>query len=451
MLSREECRAILDEVVALSSADEVHVAVTDEETSHLRFARNTPSTSGSVRARTLEVRSSIGNRTGRARVNQLDPASLRRAVRRSEEIAHIAPDDPEFVEALGPQEYATVEAWSDDTAERASEVMAAGSAICLEYARAAGLVAAGFSQADARVECLGNSKGLFGYHRSTTASFTETVRTPDGTGSGWANDAATAVGALDYAGRARIAIDKAKASAQARPLAPGKYPTILEPACVASLLDLLLGAMDRRRADEGRNFFGRSNNDALEGTRAGTRLGEKLFPDSVTIASDPANGSAPDRPWDAEGLPRRRTEWVKGGVVANLATSRFWARSKGLEAVPEPSNVLMSGGRGSLADLIRSTERGVLVTSMWYIRSVDPRTLLHTGLTRDGVFWIEKGAIAYPVNNFRWNESPLRVLAGVEAVSQPVRVASRGSRAANAVVPAIRVASFDFTSVSEAV
>ncbi len=442
MLTRAECRAVVDRIVELSSADEVRVSLRDERTTHLRFARNTPSTSGNVRSHTVSVTSVVGTRSGTASVNQLDDGSLRRAVRRSEEIAGLAPPDPEFVEGLGPQDYQRVEAWSNTTARNAPEHIAAGSELAIRDAREAGLVAAGFSRSDARVECLGSSTGLFGYHRSTTAAFTETVRTTDGTGSGWANDASNDVSELDYVGRSGIAIDKGRRSAKPRELPPGEYPAILEPACVASMVGLLLGAMDRRGADEGRSYFGTSD---------GTRLGEELFPRTVTIASDPASSLAPVRPWASDGLPRRRVGWIVDGTVGALATSRYWARTAGVEPVAGSSNVLMKGGAGSLESLVRSTERGLLVTSLWYIRSVDPRSLSYTGLTRDGVFWIENGEIAYPVNNFRWNDSPVRVLKNVEAMSRAVRVAGRGSRGTSSVVPALRVSGFEFSSVSEAV
>jgi len=150
-------------------------------------------------------------------------------------------------------------------------------------------------------------------------------------------------------------------------------------------------------------------------------------------------------------MPRRRCDWVRAGVLENLSYDPYWARHQSREPLPGASNTILEGGEGALEDLIAATERGVLVTSLWYVRSVDPRTLLHTGLTRDGVFWIEDGKIAWPVNNFRWNESPVRVLKNVVGLSRPVRVATRGGGASDDLVPALAVSSFGFTSVSEAV
>jgi predicted Zn-dependent protease len=150
-------------------------------------------------------------------------------------------------------------------------------------------------------------------------------------------------------------------------------------------------------------------------------------------------------------VPQTARAWIDQGVVETLACNRFWAAQQKTEPVPRPSNLLMAGGKGTLADLIKSTRRGVLVTSFWYIRFVDPQTLLFTGLTRDGVFWIENGEIAYPVNNFRWNESPVSVLKKVEAMSATELAAPRGDEEPFTVVPAIRVSEFNFASVSDAV
>src|SRR5690606_9328921 len=145
-----------------------------------------------------------------------------------------------------------------------------------------------------------------------------------------------------------------------------------------------------------------------------TKLGKKLFPESVTLRSDPSAALAPGAPWGDEGLPQAPRTWLDRGRVSSLFCDRFWAQKREHEAVPPPSNLLMSGGHGSLDELIADTRRGVLVTSLFYIRFVDPRTLLLTGLTRDGVFWIEDGKLSHPVTNFRWNESPVRALENVD-------------------------------------
>ena len=443
MIEKDRAQEIIRQTLRWSKADEAQVSLSGGQSANLRFARNTASTSGAETGPSLSVTSVFGKRSGTATVNQLDEATLKGAVARSEEIARLAPEDPERMPLLGPQEHAAVAAWDDTTAREGAERMAAGAAAVLAEARGKQLVAAGFTRTTARGEALGNSKGLFAYHRGTTASFSTTFRTRDGSGSGWAGRAARAIGDIDYAAAGRIAAEKALASRAPRKLEPGSYPTILEPACVAELLELLVRDMDRRLADEGRSYFA--------SPKGGTRLGEQLFGKQIEIRSDPRDPAVPVRPWSGEGLAHQPRHWVKAGAIAALSCDRFWADKNKVEPVPAAPNVIMAGGKGTLEELIRSTRRGVLVTSFWYIRDVDPQTMLFTGLTRDGVFWIEDGAIAYPVNNFRWNESPVAVLKKVEAMSAAQRLPSRGSEAPTSVVPAVRVSGFGFTSISDAV
>ena len=176
----------------------------------------------------------------------------------------------------------------------------------------------------------------------------------------------------------------------------------------------------------------------------GTRLGEQLFNEQVTIYSDPFNVDLPSPTWNGDGLPQEKVTWVEKGVVKNLSYSRYWAQQKNVKPVPGANRVIMEGGTASLEDLIKSTERGILVTRFWYIRSVDPQTLLLTGLTRDGTFYIENGKIMYPVKNFRFNESPIIMLNNVEALGKPQRSGSM-------IVPPMKIRDFTFSSLSDAV
>jgi predicted Zn-dependent protease len=443
MIDRERARAVTDAVLGLSKADEARVELTESEVTHLRFAKNAPSTSGTYTEPELTIWSTFGKRTGSVSVSQLDEASLAEAVRRSEELARLAPEDPEHVPVLGAQTYLDTPAFDADTAERGAEVLGDGVAQCISDARSAGLEAAGFTETVAETQAIASSRGLFGYHRETRAYVSSTARTPDGSGSGWASAGHHRIWDLDYVGVSSTAVAKAKASQAPRPLPPGEYVTILEPACVANLMQLMMFFMNARNADEGRSYFA--------SPKGGNRRGEKLFPDNVHIYSDPQDPLAPAAPWGADGLPQQRRDWIAGGKLANLYVERFWAGKQGVEPIPRPSNLIMRGGKSSVDDLVASTKRGLLVTSMWYIRFVDPRTMLFTGLTRDGVFWIENGKIQYPVQNFRWNESPIHLLKHIEGMTEPVRVPPRPGRDVNVVVPGLKVSSFHFTSVSEAV
>lgn len=443
MLNREQAKNLVKRITALSKADEISVSLDGGATTHLRFARNNPSTSGTFSELDIRITSSFGRRSASASINQIDDASIERGVRRSEEMAKLAPEDPEHMPGLGPQSYPQVSAYDEATASSGSSRIAAGVKRCIGESAADELVAAGFSQTTAGFSCIANSAGMFGYHRATSAYVAETVRTPDNRGSGWASASDHKIGGLDFAAVSAAARDKARRSASPRPLEPGKYVTILEPACVANLMRIMMWSMDRRSADEGRSFFSKPG--------GGNRLGESLFPETISITSDPTDARAPASPWGGEGLPQARRPWIERGAVKSLATSRFWAKKHGVEPVPGPANLLMAGGSGSVKDLIASTKRGVLVTSLWYIRSLDPRTLTYTGLTRDGVFWIEGGEIKHPVTNFRWNDSPIAVLKNTVAMSQAYRVPPRPSRSTTTIVPALKVSEFTFASVSDAV
>jgi predicted Zn-dependent protease len=444
MLTEDEAHALTKEILALAHADETQVSVSASRTTNLRFARTSPTTSGETEDVSISVTSSYGKKSGTSTINQRDRGSLEKVVALAEDLARRAPEDPEQMPALPPQQYPAIpHAYDADTAEHGAEALADGVGLALTAARAQELVAAGFVEVAVRTSAIASSTGLFGYHRSTGSTLTETFRTPDGKGSGWGSSAATRIAELDFAGVAATAARKAIASASAKPLAPGSYPTILEPAVAADLVGLAGYALDGRSADEGRSFFSKPG--------GGTRIGETLFGKNITLRSDPLDPHVPGSPWAGEYLPSAPTDWVVDGKLANLAYGRFWAAKQGIAPVPQPSNLLMAGGAGTVDDLIASTERGVLITSVWYIRYLDPQTLLFTGLTRDGVFWIEDGAISHAVNNFRWNESPVAVLKNVTAMSAPVHVLSRELRADNMMMPALRLSAFELSSVSDAV
>ena len=235
---------------------------------------------------------------------------------------------------------------------------------------------------------------------------------------------------------------KASASADAKALEPGKYTVILEPAAAAGLLAFMFNDFRAREADEGRSFLSKKG--------GGNRIGEQVFDPRVNFTADPSHPQAVVLPWDDDGLPRERMPIVTDGKVANLQYTRWWAQKQGKRAVGEPGNIIMAGGTKSTAELIRTTAKGILVTRTWYIRSVDPQTVLLTGLTRDGTFYIENGAIKYPLKNFRFNESPVIMLNNIEELGRPVRVKGDESELIM-VLPPMKIRDFTFTSLSDAV
>jgi predicted Zn-dependent protease len=442
LMTRAQAQAILEQVKALSKVDEVLVNVGSAHQSDVRFAANQMSTAGSVRSTTLAVTSVIGRKHATAVTTDLSTDSIRRVVEQSERLARLSPDDPEWLPLLGPQRYLPVQGYVEATANVTAADRARVALTALEPVRKAGdLQAAGFLLVTAHSSALGTSRGLFAYHRSTSATYTVTVRTADGTGSGWAGAEDNDWRKIDFAKVSHAAIEKARLSRNPVALEPGRYTVILEPQAVGDLVSLLGNALQARLADEGRSAFAKPG---------GNKIGERIVDPRVTIISDPQDPQLLLQPFSGEGLPSRRMTWIENGVLKALSYSRFWAQKQGKQATPSAGSIKMLGGPTTTAEMIRSTSRGILVTRLWYLRSVDPRTILYTGLTRDGVFLIEDGKITKAVKNFRFNESPLFMLNNVEAIGPAIRIAGAESNG-TFVMPALKVRNFDFTSTSDAV
>ena len=458
-LTESEAQAILTKALSYSKADEAEATLTGGKSGNLRFARNAVSTSGAREILSLEVQSSFGKKTATSTINEFDDASIEKVVRRSEELAQLAPENAEYVEFLGPQEYLEPKAYFDSTGNIDPAFRARAAATSIKLSKDKKLEAAGFLQHDAGFTAVANTRGLKGYHRSSGVDFSVTIRTPDGKGSGYGicdyNDASK----LDTSVVSAVAAEKAARSRETRAIEPGKYTVILEPSASVDLISHMITALDARQADEGRSFMSKAGGE--------TRLGEKLVDERVHIYSDPMNADAPGSRWAGDGRPRRPVDWIKDGKVVNLGYSRFWAQKKGLDEdkAPPPvgggfggggggnravaafegqSGILMDGGGASLDELIKGVKRGVLVTRLWYIRPVDPQTLLYTGLTRDGTFYVENGEVKYAIKNFRFNESPVIFLNNLEALGKPQRVNGN-------MIPPMVVRDFTFSSLSDAV
>jgi predicted Zn-dependent protease len=443
MITRDEAQALVQRVVAMSKADGIDVQIGTNYTTNVRFADNQMSTAGAVTDFAVAVQSWFGKKHAVVQTNETSDAALRAAVDKSERLAKLSPDDPEAMPMLGQQALKTVEAYFPSVAAMSAEDRARVALTALEPARgAADLRAAGFLINTANATALGNSKGLFAYHRSTNANFTLTVRTTDGTGSGWAGAEHNDSSKVDFAGVSRRAIEKARLSRSPVAVEPGRYTVIFEPQAVGDLCQLIGFYADARATDEGRSPFVKQG--------GGTKIGEKIMDERMSIYADPFDPQVLAQPFDGDGLPLGRQVFIENGVLKTLYYSRFWAQKKGVQPTGAPTSFLMSGGTSSVEDMIKSTERGILVTRLWYLREVDPRTILYTGLTRDGTFLIENGKVSKAVKNFRFNDSPLFMLNNLEMVGQPVRLA--GTEAGGAVVvPPLKVKDFNFTSLSDAV
>jgi predicted Zn-dependent protease len=290
----------------------------------------------------------------------------------------------------------------------------------IEAARRRNLVAAGFFERDATVSVIANTHGLFAFERSTDSRLSTTVRTPEGNSSGWSSRQSPTISQVDGSAVAAAAIEKCDRWRNPKRLDPGKYTVVLEPTAVSDLLQLIGPQFNARSADEGRSFLSKKG--------GGTLLGEKLFPDFITLRIDPFDKRNRALLWAASGLPAAPVTWVDKGVVKNLLYDRYWALQTGKQPTPQARRLVLDGGTDSLVSLIGGVERGLLVTRFFYLRVVNAQTAQYTGLTRDGLFLIENGKVTSPAGNFRFNESPVRLLQNVLKIGSTRTGAGYGRR-----------------------
>jgi predicted Zn-dependent protease len=460
-LTREQAKTLADRVLSFAKADETRVSITSGWSGNTRFAGNEITTSGGTTDTTVTVTSTVAGRRASAQTNILDDESLKRTVAFAESLAKLSPENPEIMPELGPQDYSRVTGYFDATASLTPESRATATRKAIEAAEAAGKAAgnifvAGFLQANAGANAIATSRGLFAYHRNSSADLSITARTPDGTGSGWSSGGARDWSSLDAAALGRVAAQKAVASRNPKAIEPGLYTVVLEPQAVADIIPLLVGAFNARNNDEGRGTFSKPG--------GGTKLGEKIADERVTIFSDPADPQLLAQPFAADGTPLRRVVYIENGILRNFSYDRYWAQKQGKTPTAGSGGGFGGGGGGggggfggaggglkfvggtkSTAEMIAGCDRGILVTHFFYIRFLDPRTVLLTGLTRDGTFLIEKGKITQALKNFRWNESPLFLLNKVEEIGRAEPTS------AGQVMPSIRAKDFNFSSLSDAV
>ena len=447
-MTREEAQTLANRVLALAKGvEQTRVNITSSWNGNTRFADASITTSGGITDVIVEVTVTLGRKRASASTNVLDEATLKRTVDLAAQLARLSPDDPELMPELGPQNHAVVNAYIEDTANLSPIARAGAVRRTIEGTGGGQIFSAGFLDANAIAVAVATSSGLFAFHRTTDVDLSMTARTPDGTGSGWASAGSRDWGKIDPAAIGRAAARKAESSRNPQAIDARPMTAVLEPQATNDLVPLLSGALNARAADEGRSAFSKPS--------GGTRIGEKVMDERVTLYSDPADPDLLAVPFDVEGFPLRRTVWIEKGVLRNLSYTRYWAQRQKMQPTGTSiynggSNVTggglkMTGGTKSTEELIAACERGVLVTHFFYIRSLEPRTVLYTGLTRDGAFLIEKGKVVRPIKNLRWNESPLLMLNRLEDIGRPEAVA------AGRHMPALRIRDFNFTSPSDAV
>lgn len=457
MLTRDEAQQLAKKLLGYATFDDCQVTINASEQAYTRFANNGITTASFNLRNTVSIVATRDGRTGSYGANDMDDASLRAAVKKAEELAAIAPPDPEGLAPLPAQHYADTRDYDEATAVARAPQMIPHVKTIIDLAMKQKLVAAGLIERSHRATAVANKAGLFGYHRSADSQLTTTIRMADGSSSGWAGQPSTKLSEIDSARLGATASEKCLRWKNPQKIEPGKYTVLMEPTAAGDLVRLMAGAFSARQTEEGRTFLSKRG--------GGTLLGEKLFPDFVTLRSDPFDPRQPALPWTGDLLPTRAISWVEKGVVANLAYDRYWANKTGKAATPGAGgrggggggfggfggggSLILEGGSASMEELIASVDRGLLITHFWYIRGVNQQTLQQTGLTRDGLFLIEKGKITTPVMNFRFLESPVRLLQNTKMLGPAMRV--RGLEGGMMIAPALVATDFPLPSISDAI
>lgn len=440
MLTEREAKRICNALLKFTKADDAVVTLREGIESNQRFAANAFTTNGSSRERSFSVTVWINNRRGSASGTEMDEASLRRTVEQAEHLAKLSPVDVEYMPTLGPQKYKPVKGFVSDAADISPAWRAKKVAAILDRCDAAKVIGAGLFQSGGFTSVTATRNGNFDFERSSRVSLSMTARTPDGGSSGYALHTHFDPDKLEIEEVARRAVDKAANGRDAKVVEPGVYPVILEPQAVGDILGYFTNAFNARSADEGRSPMSAAGGKTL--------LGQAVFDPRINFYSDPWHPELPGSQSAQDGIPAEKLHLIRKGVVENLVYSRFWAQKMGKAATPGPVNYIFESAdkTHSVDEMIANSDRALLVTRFWYIRMVNPRTELLTGLTRDGVWLIENGKIKHPVRNFRFNQSVMAMLApgNVEALSKSTRIS-------NAFVPALKLKAFTFSSPSDAV
>jgi PmbA protein len=466
MLTREQAGEIFDRIKKFSSADETEVLFSGSDFALTRFANNTIHQNVADENHSVSVRTVFGGRTARASTNKFDDDSLRRVVESSEALAKVQHPDPDLLSMPDSREAAGTADGGvrsrqvpsrhfEQTAAITPQLRAAGVKKIVEVAQKHKLITAGIFSSSESLEGIFNSRGLSDWHTQTLAEVSITMLGADS--SGWQKANSPDVAKLDPLNLAEIAAKKALDSAHPAEVPAGKYAVILEPAAVLDIVGFMFWDYSGTAILDERSF--------LSG-----RIGSQLFGENITIWDDVTHPLQTGSPFDGEGMRRLTLPLVENGVVKRVVYARGTAaRMKKSEfkdkvgpvsatghgfALPNeigemPLNIVFAAPQNpqTLDQMIASTERGVLVTRLWYIREVDPYEKIVTGMTRDGTFLVENGKVQRGLRNFRFNQSLIHMLSGVEAMSVPVR--SSGEESFDMVVPAMKVRDFNFTEVTK--
>jgi len=464
MLTKDQAGDVFDRIKRLSSADEVEVLLSGGRFALTRFANNTIHQNVAEENHVVSVRTVFGGRTARAFTNKFDDESLRQVVRSSESLAKVQHPDPDLLPMPDAQEAAGDAGGAvtrvparhfEQTAAITPELRAEGVKKIVDVAEKNELTTAGVFSSAESVEGIFNSRGLSTWHTQTSAEVSITMLAADS--SGWQKANSPDVTNLDPLRLAEIAAKKAVDSAHPREIPAGKYTVILEPAAVLDIVGFMFWDYSGMAILDQRSF--------LSG-----RMETKLFGDNISISDDVAHPLQTGSPFDGEGMQRQRVGLVENGIVKRVVYARATAERMKRSEYKDKAGLIAATGHGfalpnemgemplnivfapvrdpqTVEQMIASTERGILVTRLWYIREVDPYEKMLTGMTRDGTFYVENGRVQCGVRNFRLNESLIHMLSNVEAMSVPVR--SCGEESFEMVVPAMKIRDFNFTEVTK--
>jgi predicted Zn-dependent protease len=461
MLTQEQAVELFSRIRRLSSADEVEVLFSGARFALTRFANNAIHQNVEDENCIASIRTNFDGRSARAAVNQFDDATLKRAVETSEKFARVQEKDPDLLPMPTPEE-AAIASDRDRPARFLEETAAITPAERAESVRQIvaladrhKLTTAGIYSTAQSLESVFNSRGLAEWHTQTLAEISITMLAGDS--SGWQKLNSPDVRKLNPLQLAETAARKAVDSTHPRELPPGKYTVILEPSAALDIVGFMFWDFGGTAILDQRSFL----ND---------RIGIKLFGDNINIWDDASHPLQAGSPFDGEGMRRRRVQLVENGIVkrvvyargtvAKMKRSEFANKIGPIEATGHgfplpneigemPLNIVVGGSDRprTIDQMIASTERGLLVTRLWYIREVDPYEKILTGMTRDGTFLIENGRLKNGVRNFRFNQSLISMLSNVEALGAPVRAC--GEESFDMVVPPMKVREFNFTEVTK--
>ncbi|NJO95101.1 MAG: TldD/PmbA family protein [Pleurocapsa sp. CRU_1_2] len=447
-LTQKEALSLIDFAISLwersaiaqSQADGVFISLSVRETALSRFSENQISQNIRKHTFSLTVTSYFGKRSASASTTELDREAIAHTLKRAEDLARIAPEDPEWVELLPQQAYSDrTPAFDQATASlsplKQGEII---QQVC-SLSKNAGVNGSGTISFKASLDAIGNSAGLRGCDRATEADFSFTARIDNG--SSWNRCTAWSIDQLPIIELTEQVIKRAIASRNPQTIEPGDYTVIFEPAAFASLLPWVIWNLDARAADEGRSFMSRSDDS---GKPIGNKVGEQLFNPLVEVQRNPAHHLLQNDRFFGNGLSNHPLDIIKNGIPQTLSYSRYWAKEQNQEPTGGMYPIVMTGSDRSIADLIASTERGILVSRAWYVRYVNPRTLEVTGMTRDGTFLVENGKISHPIKNLRFNQCLPEMLKNIVAVSE-------AKRFGGSVIPGCKVENFHFSSITDSI